>query len=186
MSKATCFDFVGTDFARVAIVGSPGSGKTTLSLKLGEILGMQPVHLDRELWKPDWTLPSEEERKSIHDKFIAPDRWLIDGMWGSLVADRYKRATVVVHLDYNRLVCLARAYKRYRKNRGKNRFDLADGCLDKMDGEFVSYIWNFKRNVGKKLVALEQANPQVRLYRLSSPKQTEMFIAELSEYLKTK
>lgn len=177
------FDFDNADFSRVAIVGSPGSGKTTLSLKLGKLLGMSPVHLDKELWRNDWTLPSEEERQTIHNALIAPETWLIDGMWGGLVEERYKRATVVIHLDYNRFVCLRRAYLRCRQSNGKSRFDMADGCVDKMDAEFVSYIWNFKRNVGKKLLLLEQANPQVKLYRLSTPKETERFVEEMTKYL---
>ena len=182
MSAKKKFAFDGVDFSRVAIVGSPGSGKTTLSVRLESILQVAAVHLDRELWLPGWQLRPEEERKKIHNGLIAADRWLIDGMWGSLVADRYCRATVVVHLDYPWTLCLARAHRRCRNSRGQQRFDMADGCPDKMDGEFVRYIMRFDRLVGRKLRALEAEHPEVTLFRLRSPRQTELFVKQLTEF----
>lgn len=184
MSCEQLFDFSSVDFSRVAIVGSPGSGKTTLSVRLESILGRNAVHLDRVLWRAGWVLPSEEERKKIHDELISQDVWLIDGMWGSLVADRFKRATVVLHLDYPTELCLARATERCKHNDGKQRFDLADGCIDKMDDEFVQYINTFKKNVGEKLYALEAEHPEVAVFRFASPEQTDVFVEQLANFFK--
>lgn len=180
------WQFDGVNFARVAIVGSPGSGKTTLSVCLEPILQRKAVHLDRLLWRSGWVLPPKEERKAIHDELIARDTWLIDGMWGSLVAERYARATVVIHLDYPTELCLERARQRCAENLGKQRFDMADGCEDKIDDEFVEYITNFKQNVGEKLYELETAHPEVVLYRFTDPEQTDEFVDELKLYMISK
>lgn len=176
-----CFD--GVDFSRVAIIGSPGSGKTTLSVQLADLLGMQPVHLDKLLWQKGWVLLPAEQRKQTHDNLIAQQQWLIDGMWGSLVADRYDRATVVIHLDYNPLLCLYRAYKRCVRSNGQTRFDMADGCPDKMDKEFVRYILGFRRNMGKKLRLLEQSHSDVVLFKMRTPAQTKRFLQQLQNYI---
>ncbi len=40
------------DFTRVAVIGCPGSGKTTFSNNLGHMLGRKVTHLDKLLWKP--------------------------------------------------------------------------------------------------------------------------------------
>lgn len=37
-------------YERILVIGSPGSGKTTFSLRLGEALAIPVVHLDRLNW----------------------------------------------------------------------------------------------------------------------------------------
>lgn len=39
---------------RVVIVGNGGSGKSTLARQLGEILGLDLIHLDVHFWHPGW------------------------------------------------------------------------------------------------------------------------------------
>jgi adenylate kinase family enzyme len=46
---------------RVAIIGSRGAGKSTLARKLGGILGLPVIHLDKEYWQPGWTEPPKAE-----------------------------------------------------------------------------------------------------------------------------
>ena len=39
---------------RIVVIGSAGSGKSTLSQKLGQIYSLPVVHLDKYYWKPNW------------------------------------------------------------------------------------------------------------------------------------
>ena len=39
---------------RIMIIGSGGSGKSTFSSKLSEVLGLPLYHLDAYYWKPGW------------------------------------------------------------------------------------------------------------------------------------
>ena len=39
---------------RIIVIGSPGSGKSTLSRNLSEITGIPLIHLDKEFWNYDW------------------------------------------------------------------------------------------------------------------------------------
>ncbi len=176
------YDFSNADFSRVCIIGSPGSGKSTLSKSLANLLNLPLTHLDAVLWKPNWVLPTVDERKEIHNQIIQNEFWLIDGMWGSLVADRFTRATVVVYLDYNRFLCLKRAYKRY-KNGQTSRSDMASGCSDKFDSEFFNYIFTFPNRMRPKIYKLENQNSQITYFNLRSPKQTEDFLSQLKGYL---
>ncbi|MCM1043017.1 MAG: AAA family ATPase [Corallococcus sp.] len=136
-----------TDFSRIAVIGSPGSGKTTFSEKLSKVLGKRVTHLDKLLWESNWVMMPFEKRKEIHDMLIGGEEWLIDGMWRSHLADRLERATTVIFLDYPTSVCMRRAARRHFKNRGKQRPDIAEGCLERSDRDFTEYIRNFRRDV---------------------------------------
>ncbi len=180
----TMFNFSQYDFSRIAIVGCPGSGKTTFSNHLGKVLNRAVWHLDKLLWNPNWQMLPYDQRKPIHDQLIAQDNWIIDGMWRSHIVDRYSRATLVLFLDYSRTTCLRRAILRRLKYAGKQREDIAKGCLEKLDGYFLKYIWNFKKNVRPLLLQLAQSSSQsVCTVRLTSPKAAQNFLKALENFL---
>ena len=39
---------------RIMVMGSSGSGKSTMAKRLGEITGLPVVHLDSISWSPGW------------------------------------------------------------------------------------------------------------------------------------
>lgn len=148
---------------------------------MGKILSREVVHLDRILWNPNWEMLPFDERKKIHDGLIREESWIIDGMWRSHLADRYPRATLVVFLDFPRRTCLFRAVRRRVRYAGKQRDDIANGCLEKLDGYFLKYIFNFRRDVRPFILRLAWENaPGVVTLTLCSPKQAENFLKELS------
>lgn len=161
---------------RIAVIGCPGSGKTTLANNLGKILNRPVVHLDKVLWNPNWEMLPYEQRVIIHNELINGDNWLIDGMWRSHLEDRFVRATTVIFLDYKRRVSLFRALKRRRKYAGKQRDDIADGCLEKLDKDFLQYIWNFRKQTRPLICKLINSNPQITTVTLSTPKQASCFL----------
>lgn len=172
-----------SDFSRIAVVGCPGSGKTTFSNKLGKVLNRSVLHLDKLLWNPNWQMLPYDQRKTIHDKLVAQENWIIDGMWRSHLADRYSRATLVVFLDYSRRTCIRRAILRRIKYSGKQREDIAQGCLEKLDGYFLKYIWNFNKSVRPLILQLAQRSQTVCTITLTSPKAAKYFLKELEKFL---
>ena len=163
---------------RVAVIGCPGSGKTTFCNTLGKALNRPVVHLDKLLWKPNWQMIPYAQRKQIHDELIAPDQWLIDGMWRSHLADRLQRATLVIFLDYKRSVCMRRATWRHLKNLRKQRPDIAQGCIEKHDKDFSNYIRTFNKKVRPVILGqLSQTNAKVVI--LSNPRQAQKYLNNL-------
>ena len=52
----------------------------------------------------------------------------------------------IIFLNYNRFFCLKSVIKRYKENIGKTRSDMAIGCDEKLDFEFI-LIFDFQNQV---------------------------------------
>ncbi|MDJ0571462.1 MAG: DNA topology modulation protein [Pleurocapsa sp. MO_192.B19] len=156
---------------RVAIIGSCGAGKSTLSKTLGEKLKLPIIHLDAYYWKSGWQESDGEEWQQIHQDLIKGDRWIIDGNYGNTMNLRLAAADTIIWLDFNRYLCLWRVFKRYMQYGGKTRPDMAHGCPERLNWEFLNYVWNFPRlhrhKISTKLAQL-QNNQQIIILQNSS------------------
>ncbi|PSR33577.1 MAG: AAA family ATPase [Sulfobacillus benefaciens] len=128
---------------RIAIIGSPGAGKSTLAWQLGEILGLPVFHLDRLFWKPGWIPSPKSLWIAMQSTLVTQDSWIIDGNYGSTLHIRVAAADTIIFLDFPRYICLGQAVKRAWQYRGTIRPDMAQGCPEKIDREFLQYIWRF-------------------------------------------
>lgn len=131
---------------KMIIIGSPGSGKTVLSRKLGEKTGLPVYHLDAYYWKAGWVKTPSEEWVRVVEQLTAGDRWIIDGNYGNSMDPRMNAADRIVLLDLPRGLCIWRAIRRRLANLGKSRPDMGPDCIEKFDREFflfLKYIWNF-------------------------------------------
>jgi len=150
---------------RIIIIGNSGSGKTTLSYKLGELLKLPVIHLDKEYWKKGWVKTPKEEWDEKVRKIISEPEWILDGNFNSTLEIRINRADTVVFLDYNRFLCLLDVIKRIIKHLGKTRPDMAEGCPEKFDFTFIKWVlWGFpvksRRNILKCLAKYNE-NEQI-------------------------
>lgn len=132
---------------RIMIVGSPGSGKSTFARELAEITGIPLIHLDRKFWNAGWTETPKEEFYAWQRAIIKEDTWIIDGNYGGSMDIRLSRADTVVNFQLSRWTCVMGYFKRLITNMGKSRPDMGEGCPERLDLEFVKYIWNFPKNV---------------------------------------
>jgi adenylate kinase family enzyme len=85
---------------RIAVIGNSGGGKSTLSRRLSQQFDLPCIEVDAFLWQPGWVLNSTEAYEDQHQRIIANDRWILDGL-GRLetIADRLARATNIVLID---------------------------------------------------------------------------------------
>jgi adenylate kinase family enzyme len=67
----------------------------------------------------------------------------MDGNYGGSLDLRLLRADTVVWFDYARHVCVGRALWRVLTTHSRVRPDLAPGCPEQFDGQFLRYIWAF-------------------------------------------
>jgi adenylate kinase family enzyme len=85
---------------RISIIGSTGTGKSTLAKQLASILGLECVPIDEHFWLPDWQQRSREEISAEFTQIIERDRWVIDGNYSWLRQKVWDRADTVIWLDY--------------------------------------------------------------------------------------
>ena len=130
---------------RVLIIGCSGAGKSTLARTLKDKLGLPVVHLDQLWWQEGWEHVTREEFDARLDMALTMDRWIIDGNYSRTMEPRLQHCDTIIYLDFNRWECLLGMCQRVFGNYGKVRPDMAKGCPERIDWDFVKWIWNFNK-----------------------------------------
>ena len=166
---------------RVVIFGSSGAGKSTFSARLAPLLDLPLVHLDKLYWLPGWQPRSEQEWISMMELEVKKDRWLMDGNYGNTLDLRLRRADCLLWFDLPRWLCLCRVLKRVLTGYGEVRPDLAPGCPEKWDGEFMRYVWNFnKQTMPPILEKIADAPTTMSVIRLRRPADIKALLVAIS------
>src|SRR5689334_19603505 len=122
---------------KVLVIGSGGSGKSTVAAQLGELLNLEVSHLDRFYWRAGWVEPETEEWIKTVTDLIERDSWILDGNYSGSLELRLAKCDTVVFLDLSRVLCLWRIVKRFFLYRNGTRPDVAEGCREQLSLEFV-------------------------------------------------
>ena len=166
-----------TKYKRIAIVGSGGAGKSTLSRQLAAITGLPLVHLDMEFWRPGWEQTPKDEWLAKSEALIQGESWIIDGNYGSTMEARFAAADLVIFLDINRFVCLYRVNRR----RSKERPDMPDFLVEKFDWTFMKWIWNFPKNGKDTIMRLHEKYPEKPFVVIRNKKELKRILEEFGE-----
>jgi len=168
---------------RILVIGSPGAGKSTLASRIAGHLGLPLIHLDREYFRPGWTMPSRSEWRERVRALAAGPAWVMDGNYASTFDIRVPRATAVIWLDLSRWNCLAGVVRRVMKNHGLARSDLGPGCVERFDWSFLRWIWSYPNKMRSKTARmLKRLRPDQRVCVLRSRSEIPALTAELSTF----
>ena len=162
---------------RIIVIGNCGSGKSTLSVALGEKLGLPVVHLDKLWWYGSWQQRTREEFDELLDEELQKEKWIIDGNFSRTLPRRLEHCDTVIWLDLPVLVCLWGVTKRVLQNHGKSRPDMGGDCPERFDQrkiELYKAIIGFNRRNKKNYEKL-LADSGVKVYRLKSRRQIRAF-----------
>jgi len=143
---------------RIQIIGCSAGGKSTVARELGAILGIEVIHLDREMWKPGCELTPPHQEADVIERLLQRDTWIIDGNYTASLAQRLQAADLIIMVDFPRWLCMLRAIKRLFTYFGRTRPDMGHGCPESVNISFLRWIWRYPQDERPELMR------QVRLH----------------------
>lgn len=176
---------------RVSVVGSSGSGKTTIARQLARVLDVPCVELDALYWQPNWTPtdPAEFTRRVKHE--VSRDAWVIDGNYQSILGSLiWDRVDTVVWVNPSRARSMWQVITRTFR-RARVREELWNGNRESWTGFFVwhgdeSIIWWAWRHypvIQRRYEAAMEAprNAHLTFHRLRTPADVRRFLTAVAE-----
>ncbi len=156
--------------ARISVIGCSGGGKSTLSQVLARRLNATYLCMDRQFfWLPGWVLRPREEQRALIAEAVKGERWIMDGTNPSGFDIRLPRSQMVIWVRVPGRVCLWSVVWRWMKHRGRTRPEMTPGCPEKVDLDFLRYIWSFEARHAPLIIAnIEAHGPQVPVLILKS------------------
>ncbi len=161
---------------KIAVLGCPGSGKSTFAVRLHELTGIPVFHLDNLWWRADGThIPRDEfdvGLKALTDKA----EWIIDGDYSRTYEARISVCEVVIFLDYDEETCM----KGIKNRVGKKRADMP-WTESTLDPELVAAVKKYRAENRPVLYGLLDKYPDKQGIILRSRKEAEDLLILLSK-----
>lgn len=168
------------------MVGATGSGKTTLSVRIAECLGLPHIETDAIYWGPHWQPIALEDFRQQIDTITRGARWVIDGNYSKVRDLVWGRADTLVWLDYPILLVFMRLLRRSLP-RVFTRVELWNGNHETFKGMFLSrdslFIWLFqsypRQKRGYPQLITQPMFSHLQFVRLKSPGEAEAWLIKL-------
>lgn len=94
---------------------------------------------------------------------------------------RLNAADTIIFLDFPRIVCTYRVFKRMIQYRNKTRPDMAEGCEERFDLKFLKWVWDYPKTKRPGILKrLEELSKHKRVVILSSPKEARLFLEKIN------
>ncbi|HEX6622566.1 MAG TPA: DNA topology modulation protein [Pyrinomonadaceae bacterium] len=163
---------------KILVIGSGGAGKSTFARRLGARLRLEVIHLDAHHWRPNWVGTPNDEWQEVVEELLRRDTWVMDGNYSGTLDTRLAACDTVIFLDLPRAVCLWRVLKRVIMYRKRKRPDMAEGCGERFDLEFLRWVWGYRRRSRPKVVGLLREHERAkRVVWLRTSAEVEVFLA---------
>jgi len=165
---------------RIAIIGKPGSGKSTFASVLAKKLNLPLYHLDKIFFVENWQYRPYFDFLDEQQDWCDEDSWIIDGNSLQSLNMRYERATMVVYFNYPLWLCYWRIIKRiFRPNPEID--DLPKGCSKNLSWRLITYLWGHEKRINPLLKVMREIYPDVPFLEIKSDKELEKFSLHLFE-----
>ncbi len=106
---------------KYALIGLPGSGKSTFAAKLGQMLKIPVHHLDKYMFEPEGKKRSKHLFIELQKTLLDEESWIIEGCSSSTFEMRFAKADTFIYFQFSRFICCLRLFKRlfnYQKEFG--------------------------------------------------------------------
>ena len=172
---------------RINVIGTTGTGKSTFSKKLAEIIQAPYVEIDKVFWRPNWTYLNDEQLFKNLEVELNTEKWVLDGNYTHTTPVKWKNVQTVIWLDFPFLTVLMSSVKRaiYRSTSG---IELWPGTGNResfkmLFGSDSIVLWTlktFRKRKKEYAAAMEDKNyAHIKFVRLKSPAEAENFLNAL-------
>jgi len=164
---------------RIQVVGTSGSGKTTVARAIAARLDLPCIELDALFWKRDWGETPNEEFLPKVEEATRGDGWVLDGNYSRIGPVVWPRVETVVWLDYPFPRVFGQLLGRTIR-RAATREPMWGGCVESWRKSFFSrdsiLVWCLqtygrRRRTYSALFARPELR-HIRVVRLRSPRAT--------------
>jgi adenylate kinase family enzyme len=168
---------------KIAVIGTSGSGKTTVARELARRLDVPHVELDALYHGPGWTeTPVEEFRRRV-EAATDGSGWVVDGNYDGSLGDLVLgRADTVVWLDVPLRVALSRVTRRTIRRIRTNE-ELWSGNRESWRGGFFGwesmFVWTIRSHLRRRRAVPRQLaqHPHLRVIRLRTVREVESYLS---------
>jgi adenylate kinase family enzyme len=167
---------------KIAVIGCGGSGKSTLSRELGQLLSIPVHHLDKIFWKSNWTPMQHAEFLDAQKFIFTTDSWIMDGNYGGTMKPRLNEADTVIFCDLPTHSCLRGALSRYFKYRNRTRPDMSEGNSEELNLDFLLWILFYRRTRRPAIISmLHELRQSKEVVILSSRSAIRKFVEQIKD-----
>jgi adenylate kinase family enzyme len=172
---------------RISVVGTTGSGKTTVARQISSRLKLPYIELDALYWDKNWTGVSDPIFRERVISATETEHWVIDGNYSRIRSLVWERADTVVYLDYSFWRTFWQLFKRTIK-RSIQQEDLWHGNREDLHRSFFSsdsiMLWmlkSYKRRRNQYATLMQQPEyVHMCFVQLKSPKMTKAWLSSLT------
>ena len=169
---------------RIAIAGVSGSGKSSLAVRLGELLDLPYTELDSLYHGPEWQ-PRPSFAAEV-DALVAGDRWVTEWQYDHARPLLVARADLFVWLDLPYPLVLTRVVRRTLRRRLR-RVELWNGNQEGPLRTFftdpehiVRWSWRTRHVYDERVPAVAATAPDLPIVRLRSRRDVEHWLRSVA------
>jgi adenylate kinase family enzyme len=175
-------------YIRIIVVGTTGSGKTTVARRLANHLHIPHIELDALHWEPNWTHVPDAELCRRIEEATRPDAWVVDGNYSLSREITWPRAQVVIWLDYPLWTVFRQLWRRIWRRWwtkellwGNNREHLLVHFKLWSDESLIKWLFKtyWRRKKQYPLLFAKPENAHLKIIHLKTPRETETWFNSL-------